>query len=204
MEVCITCRGVAYLDLYNIFCLWFFYYLSGGPSVSVSTVWFCVVHIFILCNIWYQLSCSIMWLSDDLFLCRFISFTKGIVNCQNKLDKGVPRMQQWPLDIPQWHITPHPQLSANIIIQFAFHTHCCIKSKFPNHINSSIYLSDIYEEVIHQFSYVGFVLRHKQLCYYGGLETVDSQHIDSESFPSQHGTLTKCWFYCRATSQTLV
>ena len=31
-------------------------------------------------------------------------------------------------------------------------------------------------------------------CYRGGLETVDPQHIDSESFPSQHGTLTKCWF----------
>ena len=30
-------------------------------------------------------------------------------------------------------------------------------SKFPNHINS-IYLSDIYEEIIHQFSYVGLVL----------------------------------------------
>ena len=27
-------------------------------------------------------------------------------------------------------------------------------------------------------------------CYRGGLETVDLQHIDSESFPSQHGTLT--------------
>ena len=26
---------------------------------------------------------------------------KGIVNCQNTLDKGVPRMQQWPLDIPR-------------------------------------------------------------------------------------------------------
>ena len=26
---------------------------------------------------------------------------KGLVNCQHKLDKGVPRMQQWPLDIPQ-------------------------------------------------------------------------------------------------------
>ena len=57
-------------------------------------------------------------------------------------------------------------------------------SKFPNHINS-IYLSEIYE-----FSYVGLVLRHKQLCCHGGLETVDSPHINSESFPSQHGTLT--------------
>ena len=66
-------------------------------------------------------------------------------------------------------------------------------SKFPNHINS-IYLSDIYEEIIHQFSYVGSVLRHKQLCCHGGLETVDSPHINSESYPSQHGTLTKCWF----------
>ena len=28
----------------------------------------------------------------------------------------------------------------------------------------------------------------------GCLETVDLQHIDSKSFPSQHGTLTKCWF----------
>ena len=66
-------------------------------------------------------------------------------------------------------------------------------SKFPNHINS-IYLSDIYEEIIHQFSYVGLVLRHKQLCFHGGLETVDSPHINSESFPSQHGTLTKFRF----------
>ena len=31
------------------------------------------------------------------------------------------------------------------------------KSKFPSHI-TSIYLSDIYEEIIHHFSYVGFVL----------------------------------------------
>ena len=37
-------------------------------------------------------------------------------------------------------------------------------NKFPNHINS-IYLSDIYEEIIHQFSYVGLVLRHKQLTH---------------------------------------
>ena len=69
-------------------------------------------------------------------------------------------------------------------------------SKLPNHINS-IYLSDIYEEIIHQFSYVGLVLRHKQLCCHGGLETVDWKqltHINSESFPSQHGTLTKCCF----------
>ena len=66
-------------------------------------------------------------------------------------------------------------------------------SKFPNHINS-IYLSDIYEEIIHQFSYVGLVLRHKQFCFHAGLATVDSPHINSESFPSQHGTLTECWF----------
>ena len=31
---------------------------------------------------------------------------KGIVNRQNK---GVPRMQQSPLDISQWHISPNPQ-----------------------------------------------------------------------------------------------
>ena len=76
---------------------------------------------------------------------------------------------------------------------YAFHTHPHIKSKFPNHINF-IYLSGIYEEIIHQFSYVGFVLRNKRLCYYWGMKTVDSQHIDSESFHSQHGTLTRCWF----------
>ena len=96
---------------------------------------------------------------------------KGVVNCQNTRDNVVPRMQQWPLDIPQWHITPHPQLSAKIIILYVFHTHRRIKSKFPNHINS-IYLSDIYEQIIHHFSYVCFVLWHKRLCYHGGLETV--------------------------------
>ena len=37
------------------------------------------------------------------------------------------------------------------------------------------------------------MLRHKRLCYCGDLETVDLQHIDSKSFPIQHGTLTKCW-----------
>ena len=79
------------------------------------------------------------------------------------------------------------------MILYAFHTHRRNKSKFPNHINS-IYLSHIYVKIIQQFSYVGFVLRHKRLCYHGGLETVDLQHIGSESFPSQHGTLTKCWF----------
>ena len=52
-----------------------------------------------------------------------------------------------------------------------------IKSKFTSHINST-YLSDIYEEIIHHFSHVGFVLWHKRLCYRGGLETVDLQHID--------------------------
>ena len=91
------------------------------------------------------------------------------------------------------HISPHIRLSAKIIILYAFNTHRRIKSKFPSHIDS-IYLSDIYEEIIHHFSYVGFVLWHKRLCYHGGLETVDLQHIDSKSFPSQHGTLTKCWF----------
>ena len=122
-----------------------------------------------------------------------IQYFKGVVNCQNSQDNVVSRMQQWPLDIPQWHITPHPQLSAKIIILYAFHTHRRIKSKFPNHINS-IYLSDIYEKIIHHFSYVSFVLWHKRLCYHGGLETVGLQHIDSKSFPGQHGTLTKCWF----------
>ena len=115
----------------------------------------------------------------------------------NTRDNVVPRMQQWPLEIPQWHITPHPQLSAKIIILYAFHTHRRIKSKFPNYINS-IYLCDIYEEIIHHFSHVGFVLRHKRLCYHGGLETVDLwQHIDSKSSPSQHGTLINCWFNLR-------
>ena len=56
-------------------------------------------------------------------------------------------------------------------------------SKFPNHINS-IYLSDIYEEIIHQFSYVGLVLRHKQLCCHGGLETVDSPILKVRAFPA--------------------
>ena len=75
---------------------------------------------------------------------------KGAVNCQNTWDNVVPRMQQWPLDIPERHITPHPhQLSAS----YAFHTHRRIKSKFPTHINS-IYLSDIYEEIIQYFSHV--------------------------------------------------
>ena len=58
---------------------------------------------------------------------------KGVVNCQNKRDNVVPRIQKWPLDIPQWHITPHPQLSAKIIRLYAFHTHRRIKSKFPIH-----------------------------------------------------------------------
>ena len=101
-----------------------------------------------------------------------IKLVKGVVNCQNTRDNVVPRMQQWPLDIPQWHITPHPQLSAKIITQYASHTHRRIKSKFTSHINS-IYLSDIYEEIIYHFSNVGFVLRHKRLCYCGDLETVD-------------------------------
>ena len=125
--------------------------------------------------------------------CGEINPVKSVVNCQNTRDNVVPRMQQWPLDIPQWHITPHPQLSAKIIILYAFHTHRGIKSKFPSLI-SSIYLSDIYEEIIHRFSHVGFVFRHKRLCYFGGLETVDLKHIDSKNFPSQHGTLTKFCF----------
>ena len=56
-------------------------------------------------------------------------------------------------------------------------------SKFSNHINS-IYLSDIYEEIIHQFSHVGLVLRLKQLCCHGGLETVDSRILTVRAFPA--------------------
>ena len=48
----------------------------------------------------------------------------------------------------------HPQLSAKIIVLYAFHTHRRIKNKFPSHINY-IYLSDIYGEKIHHFSHVG-------------------------------------------------
>ena len=96
-------------------------------------------------------------------------------------------------------IIPHPQLSAKIIILYEFHTHRRIKSKFPSHINS-ICLSDIYEEIIYHFYHVGFVFRHKRLCYCGGLETVDLQHIDSKSFPSPQGTLTKCWFNVEQSS----
>ena len=55
--------------------------------------------------------------------------------------------------------------------------------KLPNHINS-IYLSDIYEEIIHQFSHVGLVLRHKQLCCHGSLETVDSPILTVRAFPA--------------------
>ena len=37
-----------------------------------------------------------------------------------------------------------------------------------------------------KLSYVGFVLRHKRLCYHGGLETVDSQHtvLTVRAFPA--------------------
>ena len=90
-------------------------------------------------------------------ICANYVHIKGVVNSQNTLDNVVPRKQQWPLDITQWHITPHPQLSSNIIILHAFHTHRRIKRKFSSHINS-IYLSDIYEEIIHHFYHVGFVL----------------------------------------------
>ena len=80
-------------------------------------------------------------------------------------------------------ISLHIQLSAKIIILYAFHTHRRIKSKFLSHINS-IYLSDIYEEKNHHFSHVGFVFRHKRLCYRGGLETVDFQHMTVRAFPA--------------------
>ena len=100
------------------------------------------------------IACKHSWLEK---LC--ITIIKGVVNCQNTRDNGVPRMQQWPLDIPQLHITPHPQLSAKtiILLLYAFHTHRLIKSKLPSHLNS-IYLSDIFEEMIHHFSHVGSVL----------------------------------------------
>ena len=40
-------------------------------------------------------------MGEAIYICiRRIVF-KDIVNCQNTLDKGVPRMQQWPTDIPQ-------------------------------------------------------------------------------------------------------
>ena len=51
-------------------------------------------------------------------------------------------------------------------------------SKFPNLINS-IYLSDIYEEIIHQFSYVGLVL-----CCHGGLEQLTHGIITVRAFPA--------------------
>ena len=80
---------------------------------------------------------------------------KGVVNCQNTGTMWFPECNSAPPpDIPQWHITPHPQLSAKIIILYAFHTHRRIKSKFPSHMNS-IYLSDIYEEIIHHFPLCG-------------------------------------------------
>ena len=44
IEVCITGRGAAYLDLKIYFAPVYFYFLSGG--VSVCTVWFCIVHYF--------------------------------------------------------------------------------------------------------------------------------------------------------------
>ena len=33
--------------------------------------------------------------------CMIKEWLKGVVNCQNTRDNEVPRMQQWPLDIPQ-------------------------------------------------------------------------------------------------------
>ena len=93
---------------------------------------------------------------SNVYACLDTSL-KGVVNCQNMRDNVVLRMQQLPLDIPQLRITPHPQLSAKIIILYEFHTHCLIKSKLPSHLNS-IYLSDIYEEMIQHFSHVGSVL----------------------------------------------
>ena len=96
---------------------------------------------------------------SNVYACLDTSF-KGVVNCQNTRDNVVPRMQQLPLDTPQLRITPHPQLSAKIIILYAFHTHRLIKSKFPSHLNS-IYLSDIYEEMIHHFSHGGYVVTQK-------------------------------------------
>ena len=43
------CRIVAFLHLNIYFVRVFFCFLSGGGSVC--TVWFCIVHFFILCNI---------------------------------------------------------------------------------------------------------------------------------------------------------
>ena len=120
--------------------------------------------------------------------------SKGIVNCQNTLDKGVPRMQQWPLDIPQWHITQHPQLSAKIIIAYYMRlSHIATLRANSQIIINSIYLSDIYEEIIHQFPHM-YCVQTQTVVLPWGLETVDLQHIDSESFPSQDDTLTKCGF----------
>ena len=108
---------------------------------------------------------------------------KDIVNCQNTLDKGVPRMQQWPLDIPQWHITPHPQLSAKIIIAYYMRLlHIAALRANSQIIINSIYLSDIYEEIIHQFSHVGFVFRHKQLCYHGFWKQLTSSILTVRGF----------------------
>ena len=100
------------------------------------------------------------------------------------------------------HITPHPQLSVKIIILFAFHTYRLIKSKFQNHVKS-IYLSDIYEWIIHQFSHVGFVLKHKWLCYHGGLETVDPQAYWQWELSQQKGHPRQMFVNCWPTSQTL-
>ena len=130
---------------------------------------------------WTHLTCIFMHAH-----CLYASSApfKGVVNCQNTWDNVVPRMQQWPLDIPRWHITPHPQLSAKIIMLYEFHTHRRIKSKLPSHINS-IYLSDIYEGIIHHFSHVGFVLWHKRLCYHMGVwKQLTSSILTVRAFPA--------------------
>ena len=40
-------------------------------------------------------------LEDNVFGTKLTSDLKDVVNCQNTRDNVVPRMQQWPLDIPQ-------------------------------------------------------------------------------------------------------
>ena len=48
------------------------------------------------------ISCKhLCWSSSWARILNVQDIIKGVVNCQNTRDNVVPRMQQWPLDIPQ-------------------------------------------------------------------------------------------------------
>ena len=125
---------------------------------------------------------------------------KGIVNCLSTGTWGPQNAIVARGYSTMTYIATSILISQDNNAIYVFHTQRLNKSTFPNHRKSK-YLSDIYEEIIHQCSQMGVGLRHKLLRYGGEEKQLTPTHMDRDS---KHSTLTKCWFNVGPALQTLV